>query len=72
MAREYPVTYGSVVWSVSEWMLAFDKPFEYFIDKTIADVKSEQNVSGIMLEAVVKNQQALVQDYITKKLNWKQ
>lgn len=71
MTSEYPATYGSVVWSVSEWMLAFDKPFEYFIDKTITDVRKEQNVSGIMLETVVNKQQSMVQDYITKKLNWK-
>jgi hypothetical protein len=71
MSPNYSTVYGPVVWSVSEWMLAFEKPFEYFIDKTIADIKSEQQVSGIMLESVIRKQQHLIQSYITKKLNWK-
>jgi radical SAM superfamily enzyme YgiQ (UPF0313 family) len=71
MSPEYPKTYGPVVWSVAEWKLAFDQPFEYFMDKTISDVKADQNISGVVLETVIRKQQSLIQDYITKKLNWK-
>ena len=71
MSTDYSKTYGPVVWSISEWKLAFDKPFEYFMDKTIAEIKLEQNISGIVLETVIMKQQVLIQDYITKKLNWK-
>lgn len=71
MSSNYGDIYGPVVWSVSEWMLAFEKPFEYFMDKTINDVKKDHNISGVMLETVVRRQQDLIQEYITKKLNWK-
>ena len=71
MSPDYSTVYGPVVWSVSEWMLAFEKPFDYFINKTIAEIKADQGISGIVLESVIGKQQVLIQDYITKKLNWK-
>lgn len=63
--------FGPVVWSVGEWQQAFDKPYEYFIDKTMQEIRSDVGFQGGILEFVINQQQPLIQDYINKKLNWR-
>jgi len=69
MSPNYAKTYGPVVWSISEWSLALNKPFEYFMDKTISDIKLDQNIEGNIFNVIVDKQQEMVNAYIDKKIN---
>ena len=68
MTPKFVETYGPNIWGIADWKLAFDKPFEYFLDNTISNIIQNNNVEGFFLDDIVKRQQVLVNDYINKKL----
>lgn len=67
-SKEYIHNYGPVMWSLGEYELAFNKPFEYFDNKTMAELAG----GGVLdMLAFTKSSNYLIQEYIQKKLNWK-
>ena len=77
---DFSKTFGPISWSLGDYVTAFDKPYEFFVNKSIDEIKEaligSANLEGKegqlynMSSAVVSNQQPLIQSYITKKLNW--
>jgi radical SAM superfamily enzyme YgiQ (UPF0313 family) len=73
-------TFGPISWSVGDYVTAFNKPYEFFIGKTIHQIQeslintdlSGKNGQGYnMILTVLHEQQLLIQNYIKKKLDWK-
>jgi len=67
-AKDYIQNYGPILWSVGEYEVTFDKPFEYFDNKTMADLIGT-NDFGDLRKFVVESSK-LINNYIEKKLNW--
>jgi radical SAM superfamily enzyme YgiQ (UPF0313 family) len=66
--HRYIQNYGPVLWSLGEFELAFNKPFEYYNDKTMQDLIGADNFGE--MKNFLKTSSYLIQEYITKKLNW--
>jgi len=65
--NRYASNYGPVMWNVGDLELVYDKPFEYYSDKTLQQLMDDDiNV----LENYPRESNMLVQEYILKKLNW--
>jgi len=65
----YAPNYGPVMWNVGEFELVYNKPFEYYSDKTLQDLVGTKDITA--LQNFPKESNMLVQEYIVKKLNWK-
>jgi hypothetical protein len=67
--HDYLQNYGPVMWSMGEYELALNKPFEYFNDRTMQEIVGSADFD-IYRDFTVKSN-TLVNEYIGKKLNWK-
>lgn len=59
------------MWSISEWSIALDLPYEFFVGKTMLDVKKFLKLEVNIFDFITGKQKPLVDNYINKKLNWK-
>ena len=66
--NRYINTYGPILWSVGEYELTFNKPFDYFENKTMGDLIGSSDF-GDLRKFVVESSK-LINSYIEKKLNW--
>jgi radical SAM superfamily enzyme YgiQ (UPF0313 family) len=67
--NDYVDTYGPIMWSVGEYELAFDEDFSFFNNKTFRDLNDENTDVSSLLK-LTQSSNYLINDYITKKLNW--
>lgn len=65
---DYHKNYGPAMWSLGEYELAFDKDYSYFDNKTFSEI----DVDGIgdMIK-FTRASNALIGNYIRKKIDWK-
>ena len=67
--------FGPVIWSLGEWEEIFKKPIEFFVDKTYTQILNDLDLNtdfrGIF-DIMGNEGTRVVNDYITRKLNWKQ
>lgn len=77
--EKFATTFGPITWSLGDYVTAFNKPYNFFVNKTIDEIKNSliesAELSGKkgqlynMSSTVILNQQQLVQSYINKKLS---
>lgn len=70
-SQDYLATFGPPMWSISEWSIALDLPYEFFVGKTMLDVKKFLKLEVNIFDFITGKQKPLVDNYINKKLNWK-
>lgn len=66
--HNYVHNYGPVLWSVGEYELMLDKSFDYFNDKTLADLAGTSDF--FEFKKFAYSSTSLINIYIDKKLNW--
>jgi hypothetical protein len=79
--NNYKEVNGPVIWSVGDLELAFDKPPEFFQDKTYTELLGDNNIKNILnshndddMVAFFKMNivtDRFVREYIDKKINWR-
>lgn len=66
--NDYTKNYGPVIWNYGDLESVFNKPYDFFIDKTISEIFDNtgcNDFTDFYTASTIR-----INDYITKKLNW--
>ncbi len=66
--NDYPKYFGPIIWNYGELESVFNKPFDFFNDKTMLEILQSTGHSDFRY--FYDEPRHRINDYITKKLNW--